>query len=147
MPLSPSSGNALRASLASVPAYRELKNVLDKCDDFVHGATLTVAAESADMIETTIQLTDADGNAITSVGVVEVLLLNAGGTAVNANAYTVAAGASGIVSTMVANVLFKVITNSSGQARFRLTIATAVSCQLNLVLPSGKVVTAAIAHA
>lgn len=118
----------------------------------IAGATLAVGAEAADVINVTIQLTDAAGNDLATIGVVHAYLSgDSGGDGILATAPTggVAIGTDGaIVVEEVTNKAWILSSEADGDIDLDITDVGTPTMYLVVVLPSGeKVVSDAITFA
>jgi len=116
------------------------------------GATITVAAESGNNVDVTVQLTDAEGNNLAHSAVIDIFLSDAA-TGLDVTSAGVDGGISvpatgSLIATLSTGIASKIQTDATGQAIIRTTDATATGTWYMVVqLPSGKqVVSGAIAH-
>lgn len=132
-------------------AYNQLvSNAIDispKCVD----ASITVGAEAGDARAITIQLKDANGNALDYAETVDIImLLNAGGTdfVATGGSTGIAIGASGKLQTVIAKKRFTAISTTAGVIALTWTDTGTEAAFLGLVLPSGRmIISAALTNA
>lgn len=147
MALTSVAGTALTSALANRPAARQIKAILNMLANGPASVTFTVAAESANNIDVTIQVKDENGVNLASVCSLEAnVVSSAAATAFNANAYTITATTGAVVELVAAKVL-RILTNASGVAVIRFNTVSAVTCFLAVVLPNDSMtVSATITH-
>ena len=132
---------------------KAIVNVLALGDNVVQvtGATIVVGAEAADVINVTIQFTDADGNdmalpvavkwyhADDAAGLDPTTTAQDGGTAI---------GTDGALIESVANLSGTMISEADGDVDIDVTDAGTFTTYLVLVMPNGSlVISGAITHA
>ena len=138
--------NRMEIALASSPARDDLVKALG-----IGGATFTIGAESADVINVGIQLEDDDGNDLAAVTAVEVwLFADANGTAINTNDYdTIAIGTDGVLVERVADKILDCTCESDGDLDIDLTEAsTTPTAYVGVKLGAGSfAISGAVTHA
>jgi hypothetical protein len=114
-------------------------------------ATITVAAEVSDVRAISIQLKDANGNALDYAETVDIImLLNAAGTdfVATGGSTGIAIGASGKLATITAKKRFTAISTVAGLIALTWTDTGTEVAYLGVVLPSGRmVISAALTNA
>jgi hypothetical protein len=155
MTTQPRSFKSIQGKRLGLGAYGQLATqtptaVLDltpKCVD----ATITVAAEIADVRQITIQLKDANGNAIDYAETVDIImLLNATPTdfVATGGSTGIAIGASGKLQQIIAKKRFTALSTTAGVIALTWTDTGTEAAFLGLVLPSGRmVISAALTNA
>lgn len=122
-------------------------DVTPKCVD----ASITVGAEVGDARAITIQLKDANGEAINYTEIVDiVMLLNSGGTdfVATGGSTGIAIGASGKLQTIIAKKRFSAISTTAGVIALTWTDTGTEAAFLGLILPSGRmIISAALTNA
>lgn len=107
------------------------------------GATIAVGTEATDVINVDIDLTDADGNNVTAITAVHAYLSDAAtGSGVSGTAPSggVAEGTNGKLAETVANKVFILLSDATGNVDIDLTDTGTPTFYLVVVLPTGKVV-------
>jgi len=137
----------VKSALANLPAGVEVANLLNAVSDAlvggVAGVTFTVGAAHASLVNVAIQLNDEDGNAVTQVCAVPIILFaDADGEAVNTIALdTVAIGTDGVLITGLADELYLGVSEPDGNIDIDFTEATATGdLFVGVLLPNGKLV-------
>ena len=149
MTLSTVTRQGLDAALADITTAREVKAILSAHSAKPASVSFTVGAEAADAILVTLQVKDENSVNVAARTALRVSLISSNTTfAINTAAYTVAAGASGIVSQIVSVKHYEVFTNAAGQAIISLTIAGAGTTYVQAVLPNGDInISGVVTHA
>ena len=113
--------------------------------------SITVAAEAGDARDITIQLKDANGNAINYVEEVElVVFLDAAGAAyvVTGGSTGIAEGASGKLFTVTSKKMFRARSTAAGVIALTWTDTGTEAAYLGVKLPTGRtVISAALTNA
>lgn len=120
--------------LANVPSV--IKNLADS-------AEITVGAEATNVRDITVQLSDADGTALTSMAVVHlVVFADAAGAALSSGGSTgIALDADGLIlATIVSKKVFLAMTDDTGLLTLTWTDTGTDAAYLGVVLPDGRVV-------
>ncbi len=92
----------------------------------------------------TIQLKDFAGNALTNKNVFDFYITTDADGLLSSTVTSVALATHGIIETLVATKLYRLITEDNGIAAVTLTLAEATTRHLNVILPNGKVVTSKV---
>lgn len=110
------------------------------------GATITVGAETANVVNVAIQLTDGNGdNLDNKAGVLAYLSDAATGAGLGTTAAdAVAIGTNGVLATIVTGKLFVLISDATGAIDINVTQVAADTLYLIVLLPSGKVVASSV---
>lgn len=117
----------------------------------ISGATITVGAEAADVINVAIQLQgNQSADAAQALGVLAYLSDNSDGSTLIATAHSggVAVGTDGLAIELTADKVFVLVSESDGDIDLDITEAGAKTAYLVLVAPNGElIVSDAITHA
>jgi len=118
----------------------------------VAGVTITVGAEAANVVNVALQLEQADGSDLATIGVVEAYLSDdSGGDGITATAPSggEAIGTDGsILASIVANKYWKLSSESDGDIDLDFTEAGTATWYLVVILPNGsKVISDALTFA
>ena len=110
------------------------------------GATITVGAESDDVVNVAIQLTDGNGDSLDNQAAVLAYLSDAatGAGLGTTAADTVAIGTDGVLAELVAGKAYVLISDATGAVDIDVTQDAADTLYLILLLPSGKVVASSV---
>jgi hypothetical protein len=140
---------ALSATVASLPGYKEVRNIFNSRVPGPYSATITVGTEATNEIIVSLIIKDLYGNAVTQRTQVTLLLLaDANGDAFNAADYTIAAGTNGDLIQVTADKVIRAMTEANGTLDVSLTIVGAATSYLAVVLATGRLsVSGAITHA
>jgi hypothetical protein len=133
----------LTAALASSSAANELLSIINPRKNTLHGATITVSDETANVRTITIQLTDENGADLAYVASVKaIVFLNAAGTAFVATGGStgIAIGTDGALLALVAKKVFELTSEADGDIDLTWTDTGTEAAYLGLVMPNGTIV-------
>ncbi len=108
------------------------------------GASFTIGSESSNTINVSVQLTDALGDNLERANAVMAYLSSdASGQVIEAadTALSVALGTNGVFSELAADNTFMLVTEATGVVDIDITDTRVNTVYLNVILPSGKIVT------
>jgi hypothetical protein len=113
-----------------------------KAANHVGNAVITVAAEAADSITVSIQLTDNNGNDLAAFGAVDAYLSDNsdGSTLAGTAPDTVAIGTDGLMIDQVAKKAFRLVSESDGDIDIAIGENGVDTWYLVVILPDGSLV-------
>lgn len=138
----------LLAAVAAPAAGKKLVEVVEAAADGVASVSYSIGTETSNAIAVTITARTLQNRALNNRVALDLLIVsNTTTMAYNTNDYTIAA-TTGTVVELIADRVIRVVTDANGVAVVTLTIATAATCFLVPVFPSGELGTpsSAITH-